>query len=206
MRRPPINNAPPHLSLLRPLPLQLPPPLPQLVQTTPRGGAAILRILRKRHGPPAPAGAKPVAQHLRIRVLCQRVRVAERDVRFMRGRVRGCFVEDGAGGGGLVFGPATDRGAAADGGVLGLDFWGAAGRDEAAEVGLVAAEGDEVAVGEEAGEEGGDVRGCLRAAHVEEDEGCAGVGGCCEGAAGGEGEAEGYSGRHGDGFLVGGDG
>lgn len=58
----------------------------------------------------------------------------------------GGLVEDLAHLGGLVFRPFADGGAAAYGGVLGLDFGGAAAREEGPNVGLEAAEGDKVAV------------------------------------------------------------
>lgn len=64
----------------------------------------------------------------------------------MRSGFGGYAIEDFAHLGTLVFGPFADGGAAADGGVLFLDFGGAAAGDEGAEVALEAAEGDEVCV------------------------------------------------------------
>jgi hypothetical protein len=150
--RPAVNHAP--LDCARgfdfaalALALEARAPLPDLVERGARRAARVLRVLRKRDGSTAVAAAKAVRKHLLVRVLGQRVCVAERNVGLVRRRVGRRLVEDLAHFCGLVLGPLADGRPAAYLGVLLLDLGGAAARDVGADVVLKGTEGNEVFVG-----------------------------------------------------------
>ena len=136
MRPPAVNHAP-----LNALPKPARPPLPkQLIQAAPRRAAAILRVLRERHGPP-----HTIRAHLTRRLLRERACVPERDIRLVRRGGRVQLVEQRGHALALELRVAQDGRAAADRGVLRLDLGRAAPRDEGRDEGLEG-EGDEVAV------------------------------------------------------------
>jgi len=142
MCAPAVDDAPVDITqlALRALPKQL-------IQTAPGRAATVLRVLRERDG-----ALHAIRTHLRGGLLRERLRVAERDVAFVRRGRWAELVEQCAHAFALEARVAQDGRPAADVGVLLRDARGAPLGDEGREDALEG-ERDEVAVREEAAEE-----------------------------------------------------